>query len=143
MDVSDWNQRASMQKSQLFALSILFFDETFSQRTFAGNITFQPVSELFIDTEGKPAEILTDFRCDAVILMQSRDYGIVVLQLHELRGIIWRMSQFLYLFRQFFMCPFVCLIAHMRPYGVFLSLLSNLQLKTKEIGILPFQVDHF
>ena len=80
MDVSDWNQRASMQKSQLSALSILFFDETFSQRTFTGNITFQPVSKLFVDTEGKSAEVMRYFCRNTIVFMKSGNYRVVFLK---------------------------------------------------------------
>ena len=52
------------------------------------------------------------------------------------------MRQLLHFFSDFFMSLFVCLVAHMRPNNVFLTLFTDFQLKAKEFGILPFQVDY-
>ena len=76
---SHWNNGTFVQKSQLPAFTILVFDKAIFQRTLTGHIAFQPISKLFIDTEGKLSKDRCCFCCYTVVFMQSCDYRIIFL----------------------------------------------------------------
>lgn len=92
-----------MQKTYLFASSVLFLDETISQRTPSGQVFTQSVFQHLIDAICQFAEIRTAFCSDTVVFMQTGHNGIVLEQLQKLCRIVRSVFQKNDFFRQLFM----------------------------------------
>ena len=73
------NHRPLVKKSQLSAFSIFPLDKPILEISCFGQIAFQPVSELFVNTEGKLSEVMRYFCSNTVVFVKSCNNRIVFL----------------------------------------------------------------
>ena len=132
LNISNRNYWPSMQKSQLTAFSVLFFDIALFQFTFACQVIPQTIVHLLFDPISQLSKVLRNSRCNAVILVYSCHHSIVGHQLHELSLIICRVFQLFHFFRELLLNLLVRFVAQMRFYNVLIAALLHFQLKTKE-----------